>query len=300
MIRMLTPARAVLAITLSAGDPESVVIANVVRVVAAVSGPAAIRIAGEQRAQPVGVRQQRAQPRRGVRRHPPEQLDGRVGHAGRHLVLVEAGDRPGQPDGRAVAGGRRGVPAAAVDAQLERGDALLGHADRRRSARPRRGTPRPRSRRPRRSTNQGVTPRRSSSSTASDRRRAGDLLVAAEGQPDVLGRREVLLQQGLDRLADRDQLTLVVEGARGPRSRRRGSRRRTAGAATARPSSTGTTSRCAISTTGRSALAPAQWNSRPWVSIRVSSSRACSSGNCRSSSARKASNAAVSIRAGSR
>ena len=32
-------------------------------------------------------------------------------------------------------------------------------------------------------------------------------------------------------------------------------------------SSTGTTSRWAISTTGRSALAPAQWKSSPWVSI---------------------------------
>jgi len=59
-------------------------------------------------------------------------------------------------------------------------------------------------------------------------------------------------------------------------------------------SSTGTTSRCAIRTTGRAADAPAQRKRRPWVPTRVCSRAAYRRGNSRSCSARKASNAAVS------
>src|SRR3954463_9404657 len=44
MMRMFTPAVAVRAITLSAGLPESVVTANVVRAIAALSGPIAVRM----------------------------------------------------------------------------------------------------------------------------------------------------------------------------------------------------------------------------------------------------------------
>ena len=65
-------------------------------------------------------------------------------------------------------------------------------------------------------------------------------------------------------------------------------------------SSTGTTSRCAIRTTGCSWLAPGQRNSRPWLAIRVSSSRSWSSGNCARSSARSRSKASVSTRDQSR
>ncbi len=65
-------------------------------------------------------------------------------------------------------------------------------------------------------------------------------------------------------------------------------------------SSTGTTSRCAIRTTGFLLLAPGQWNSRPWLPTRVSSSRSCSSGNCVRSSASNRSKASVSTRDQSR
>ena len=64
--------------------------------------------------------------------------------------------------------------------------------------------------------------------------------------------------------------------------------------------STGTTSRCAISTTGLSALVPRQWNSRPCVWIRVRSRCSCRSGNWARSSSTKPSNASVSCFSGSR
>ena len=75
------PARAVEAITLRAGEPDSVVVANVVRVIAADSGPAATSAlvsTGRSRSALAisGLRRQR-----GVRGEAPEQLDGRVGDA---------------------------------------------------------------------------------------------------------------------------------------------------------------------------------------------------------------------------
>ena len=65
-------------------------------------------------------------------------------------------------------------------------------------------------------------------------------------------------------------------------------------------SSTGTTSRWAISTTGRSLLAPAQWKSRPCVPTRVSSRAAYRRGNSRACSARNSSKTSLSTFAGSR
>jgi len=50
------------------------------------------------------------------------------------------------------------------------------------------------------------------------RRRTEHLLVAAEGEPHVLRRGEVPLEQDLDRLADAHQGALVVEGAAAPDS----------------------------------------------------------------------------------
>src|SRR5664279_2565016 len=47
-------------------------------------------------------------------------------------------------------------------------------------------------------------------------RDAGHLLVTSEREPHVLCRRETQLEQRLDRLADGDQSTLVVEGASPP------------------------------------------------------------------------------------
>ena len=66
------------------------------------------------------------------------------------------------------------------------------------------------------------------------------------------------------------------------------------------PSSTGTTSRWAISTTGRSSLAPAQRNSRPCVPTRVSSRAAYRRGKSRACSARNVSKTAVSTAVQSR
>ena len=87
-------------------------------------------------------------------------------------------------------------------------------ADRRRR---RPGTPRARPRRPRRGRTTGVrrgvpAPRRRR------RRRPGDLLVAAEREPDVLGGGEAVLEQALDGLADRRPGSPCRRGCRGPRS----------------------------------------------------------------------------------
>ena len=198
---------------------------------------------------------------------------------------------------RAVGPLRAGVeacPPRPSTAQLERGDALLGDADdadRRGDAGERLGRdraalvdhePGPRRR--------GV---RSSSTASGAAVPETSSLQPKDSQTSWAGR-EVLLQQGLDGLADRDQRALVVEGAAAPdravvdlgaerrvlpgRVRRRPGRRR--GGPSARP--------------GARRCAPAQWKSSPWVSTRVSSSRSCSSGNWRASSATNASNAAVS------
>ena len=130
MIRMLTPAVAVEAITLRAGEPESVVTATVVRVIAADSGPAASRARVSDGAEPAGVGQQR-----------PQRERARAGRSGATARAVGSGrlagngdrsrrsDRPGEPGGRAVPGRGGGVAAAALDAQLERGGALLGDPD---------------------------------------------------------------------------------------------------------------------------------------------------------------------------
>ena len=75
MIRTLTPASAVEAITFSAGEPDRVVTATVVRVIAADSAPAATSARVSTGAQPGGVGHQRAQRRGHVRRDPPHQLD---------------------------------------------------------------------------------------------------------------------------------------------------------------------------------------------------------------------------------
>ena len=66
------------------------------------------------------------------------------------------------------------------------------------------------------STSHGRTPRASSSSTAATAAVPGHLLVAPEGQPDVLGRLVPGLQEPLDRLADRGHAPLVVQGAATP------------------------------------------------------------------------------------
>ena len=103
-----------LAITLRAGEPDSVVTATVVRVIAADSGPAGEQGAGEQRAEPVGVGHQRRAAARGAcgaSRRSSSSVGRR--RARRERRALEPEDRPGEPGGRAVAGrgarrGRRG------------------------------------------------------------------------------------------------------------------------------------------------------------------------------------------------
>ena len=123
--------------------------------------------------------------------------------------------RAGQPHGRAVAGRRRGVPAGSLDPELDAGRALLGHPDR--GDRPLHSW-------------EGVV--RDGAALVEDeprsyaaacqlvdgghRRRARDLLVAAEREPDVLRRQVTALEEPLHRLADRGHAALVVEGAAPP------------------------------------------------------------------------------------
>ena len=102
-------------------------------------------------------------------------------------------------------------------------------------------------------------PDAAASSSATAPRRVGPNTSSSqpkESQTSWAGR-EASLEQPLDGLADRRPGSPCRRGCRGPRPRRRRSRRENGGCCQGADSSTGTTSRCAISTTGRSALAPA-------------------------------------------
>ena len=98
-------------------------------------------------------------------------------------------------------------------------------------------------------TNHGRTPRRASSATACSAAVPNTSSSQPNDSQTSWAGVKSPLEQGLDRLADPDQAALVVEGAAAPdlavddvaAERRRA----------ARSPSTGTTSRCAISTTGR-------------------------------------------------
>ena len=128
MMRRLTPAVALEAITLSAGEPDSVVTAIVVRVIAAGSAPAASRARVS-----TGCSRRRwpsaGAAARGVRCDPLQHLERRRRGAGGERPLLQPYDGAGDPRGRADPRRRRGVAAAALGAQLERGGALLGDAD---------------------------------------------------------------------------------------------------------------------------------------------------------------------------
>ena len=153
--------------TLRAGEPESVVTATVVRVSAAGLGTGRDEGAGHERAA-AGRRWPAGGAARGVACGASRRSSSTVG-AGRRAgsgARSRRSDGPGDPGGGTVPGRGGGVPAAALDAQPQRGGALLADPDRRRSARPRRGRPRARSRRPRRGRTTGRTPRRTSSATA--------------------------------------------------------------------------------------------------------------------------------------
>ena len=230
--RMLTPAVADEAITLSAGLPSRVVIANVVRAIAAASGPAA------DSARVSRGRIRSARPRTGRNGR------GRWGARVRIRSTVVSGSRAGigwrsilriARARRAVGPLRAGVeawPPRPVDPELDAGGALLGDADRGDGA-----------------LHPGERPVRDGAALVEDEPRphatsyqlvdgglggrAGDLLVAAEGQPDVL-RRPVAVLRGVARPPRRSRRRSPCRrGCRGPRRRRRRSRRRRPGAARA-------------------------------------------------------------------
>ena len=275
------------------------VTANVVRAIAAVSGPAAISARVSSRAG-AGRRWPAAGAARagacGASRRNSSTVG--VGSAGRHRRAVEPQDRPGQPGGRADPGRGRGVAAAALDPQLERGGALLGDADRRRSGRPRRGTPRARSRRPRRGRTtagrRGVRARR--------RPRGAPVPNTSSSQPkesqtSCAGVKPA--RAGVSTASQiADQAALVVEGAAAPDRAVDDRRRRTAGAARARLVDRDDVEVRHQHDRPRRRSRRASGRAGRGCATRVSSSRSCSSGNWRASSARNASNAAVSTRVG--
>ena len=158
---------------------------------------------------------ERAQGEGHVRSEATHQLERRGRGGRRERRLLDPQDRPGDPRRRAVACRRRGVPAATLGDQLERGGALLGDADDAEGRlHPGEGAARDRAAlvddEPRRD------PAPAEHLDRLDGGGAADLLVAAEGQPDVLGRRVAGLEQRLDGLADRRDAALVVEGAATP------------------------------------------------------------------------------------
>ena len=180
-----------------------------------------------------------------MRREPGEHLQRRLGERGGERPLLQSYDGPGDPRGRPTGRRGRGVAAAALGPQLDRGGALLGDADH----------PERRVHTRERLVRDGAAlvehePRRHPArAELLDRGRgvgAGDLLARAEGQPDVARRDEALLEQPLDGRADRRPASPCRRGCRGPRSRRRGSRRRRAGAARA-PTRRSARRRCAPS-----------------------------------------------------
>ena len=191
----------------------------------------------------------------------------------------------------------RGVPAAALDPELERGDALLGDADdadRRGHAGERLG--RDRAALVDHEPGAYAAPARAPRPRATAAVPETSSLQPKESQTSWAG-----VKSCSRRVSTASQIaTSSPLSSRVPRPQIAPSwiSAPNGGCCQGAPSSTGTTSRWAISTTGRSALAPAQWKSRPWVSIRVRSSRSCSTGNCRSSSARNSSKAAASTRPG--
>ena len=96
------------------GEPESVVTATVVRIMAAGSGRRGEQRPGHQRLQPVGAGEQRAQRQRHVRREAGEHLERRLGSGAGNGAFsrrrMARAMRAVGPTGR----GRRGVPAATL------------------------------------------------------------------------------------------------------------------------------------------------------------------------------------------
>ncbi len=184
---MFTPAVAVPAITLSAGLPWSVVIANVVRTIAALSGPSAVSTlvsAGPSRSAFAMTGRRGSGAWGAIRRN-----SSRVG-AGRLVGIGLRSSRTSAFASRTVGPLRAGVEACPPRPDARRWRDMIPF-----SVTPTTpmGLPTPVNAScaiapPSSSTNQGRTPRSRSSADRGDRRRAEDLLVAAEAQPHVLRR----------------------------------------------------------------------------------------------------------------
>ena len=301
--RMLSPAFAVEAITLRAGDPLRVVAATVVRVMAAASGPAAssarVTTGASRSARPSSGRS--GSGTCGARRRISSSV-GAGADAGNGDFSIRRMARAMRAVGPFLAGVEACPPRPSATSSSEVVPFSVTPMTPSGAFTP--GNAPPAIAPPSSSTSHGVTPRSRSTLDRLERRGAADLLVAAEGQPDVLGGDVPGLEERLDGLADRRRRSPCRRACRGPRSPgrwgSRGSRRRTGRAAT------GPRRRRVRRRGGPSARPaarrsrPAQWKSSPWVPTRVSSSRSCSSGNCVASSASSRSKASASTRAGSR
>jgi hypothetical protein len=304
--RTLSPAFAVEAITLRAGDPLRVVVATVVRVIAAASGPAASS------ARVTTGASRSARPSNGFRTG--RSGSGTCGARRRISSRVGAGAEAGKGafSTRRIARARRAVGPlrAGVEACPPRPSATSSSDVVPFSVTPTTpngaftpGKAPPAIAPPSSSTSQGVTPRSRSTSTASSA--AVPLTSSSHPNDSHTSWAGTCPASSSDSTASQIAATHPLSSSvprpqiAGPTSESwtsppKGSCRHGASA------STGTTSRWAISTTGRDALAPAQWNSRPCEPTRVRSRRSCSSGNCVASSANSRSKASVSTRAGSR
>ena len=296
MIRMFTPAVAVWAITLRAGLPLSVVIANVVRAIAALSGPIAVRMRAS------------AGPRRPALAMRVRMGSGAWGASRRNSSTVGAGTLEGIGDrsSRVIARASRAVGPirAGVEAWPPRPSTRSSIDMMPFSVTPTTPTGLPMPAKaswaiapPSSTTNQGRTSRRSSSATAS----SAAVPNTSSSQPKESHTSCAGVKSASSRVSTASQIpTRQPLSSRVPRPQIWPSTTAPLNASCCQVPPTGTTSLWAISTIGRAALEPGQWKSSPWVCTLVSSSRSCSSGNWRASSSTNVSNAAVSTRSGSR
>ncbi len=306
MIRMLSPTLAVEAITLRAGDPLRVVAATVVRVMAAASGPARssarVTTGASRSARPSsGVSTGRSRAGTwGARRRTSSRV-GAGADAGNGDFSIRRIARAMRAVGPFLAGVEAWPPRPSATSSSEVVPFSVTPMTPRGAATP--GKAPPAMAPPSSSTSHGVTPRSRRMPTASTA--AVPLTSSSQPKDSQTSCAGVCPASSSDSTASQIPATHPLS-SRVPRPQIAGP---TGESCTSPPkgscchgacASTGTTSRWAMSTAGRSSLVPAQRNSRPWVPTRVRSSRSCSSGKWRASSASRRSKASRSTRAGSR
>ena len=284
--------------TLRAGEPDRVVTATVVRVIAAVSGPAASRArvtTGRMRAALAmsgrtasgacgAIRRNSSIVASGVLAGSGERSSRRIALARRAVGPIRAGVAawPPRPSTRSS----REVVPFSVTPMAPIGAATPGNAWC--------ATAPPSSR-----TNHGRTPRRTSSATAFPAAPP----ETSSSQPKESQTSWAGVNSRSSRVSTASQIaTRLPLSSRVPRPQIAPSTivASNGGCCQGASPSAGTTSRCAIRTTGRSSRRPGQRNSRPWLPTRVSSRAACSRGNWCASSTRKRSNTSTSTSEGSR